>query len=903
MGLFKLDKKIYVSSSVYNMAGDENDRPNFLKSSMFSAIMNPYDAYLGETIVSNYLKGPGILQRSFFNYAVRRDLAGLPTFSFRNTTDIDPDVVAPFIPVAMSPVGLQTNIQSAELTDGDFTIWAEKYLLENDPAVNTTDWVCDYDKTNHEITIQYVSGGSATFDASNYDKDKQFIIARYYQSVPARVEALVTGSSTVDDLTPPTTVGYSLDSETNTGVENFSLDQNVEVTKVYSDGVTPTTVETTPQTILEDYNPTERLYSRTDYQGGNGVNGETSNIERFYYLTERREITTDLVGTDVVVVNDLGGGETETVTTNTSGEFLTAIYNWREDTQETILEAIEGDPSIYIYEIGTGESVLDALQTETTLAGDPEYYPFLPIRLDNLTIRNGIYTDLFSETKSAYRRATRGQSFDKIIDEVEDNPDLGDIDYCYMQWGVSVNVIETACRKYMYEFFRDMITYQNSSATTVADFKSKVSTYNSAFSALEGWIEDQTDPGNAHYGDPRPDVPSLSMPPSTTVRLRSDHPSLGGFDNRYSWVTIEEELLNGVGKPGAVEGDYWFETGETYNWDVHSGFDSDLYAAKDTTTNTMNQMWLFKQTGTFTYSRLSIWGMVHHNYIYGGKSVRTTLKEGVDDLEPSVFIIPLHAPTVRVMGVKDFTQMATANTWLTFNSYLVVKQKWYETFLGMLLIMIVVFTVAALIAPAAVGGATGILGTNAAVGASFGLSGISATVAGAVTNAIAATVIARAVSTVSIEIFGEKWGAIIAAVVTFAISAGTSGGFNFSNMMSPQNLLQLGSAIANGYQGFVAANIGEINAQKLENEYGYEFAKDGLEQMMRDKGLINDLSFDQLTLTDSIKGNDSRVSSTYVPESLDEFINRTTMTGSDIVELTLSMVTNYAELQQTLPKK
>jgi len=302
---------------------------------------------------------------------------------------------------------------------------------------------------------------------------------------------------------------------------------------------------------------------------------------------------------------------------------------------------------------------------------------------------------------------------------------------------------------------------------------------------------------------------------------------------------------------------------------------------------------------------MSIWGMVHENFIYGGKAVRTTLAEGVADTAESVFIIPLHAPTVKTLGVKDFTQMALSNTFITFNSYKVVKKKWYQTFLGMLFIVIAIVVVSALIAPSAVGGASGVFGTNAAVGGALGLTGTSAIVAGAVTNAIAAVVIAQAVGVASVAIFGEKWGAIIGAIVNFAISFGVANGFSnltLSNMMNPQTLLQFSSALANGYQGFVMAEIGEINAQMEENKDAYEKATKDINDLMRSMGLTDDLIFDQMSLTDSVKGNGSKqVSGTYLPETLDQFIGRTTMTGSDVVDITLSMVSEYSDLQLTLP--
>lgn len=906
MGLFG-SKKIYVSSSVYNLAGDEIDRPDFLKSSLFSAVMNPYNAYLGEVIVQNYLTGPGIMQRSFFNYAVRSDLAGLPTFTVRNSVAIDPAIVSPHIPVAASPVGLENSVQTAEITDGDFTYWAEQWLLENNPTEYATEWVSDYNKTDHEITIQYEGGGTQIVPGGNYDKNKQYIIARFYQSIPTDIQPYVTGFLTSNVLVPPSISGYSLDNTVNTGVVNYTLNQEVEVTKVYSDG-SPTTVTTTYPTVPASFDGLDFTYNRVDFVGGDGFSLETSNVEKWYHLFENREVTINSTGFDVVVVNDLGGGDTETVTTNTSGEFLTPIYDWREDTQQTILEAITIDGvRIFIYEIGTGNVALDALQSEVDPGGVPEYYPFIPVRLNNKSMLHVDYATLYAESKKAYKRATKGQSLEDLIIEIEDNPDIGDIDYSYVQWGVSVNVVEPACRRYMYEFFHNLIPHQNTSSADITALKADVASYSLKIVALQAWATAQDNPSDPLYGTPKPPTPQVSDPEMTTVRLQSDHTSLNGFDNRYTWVTIEENNYSGLGKPDAVGGDIWFEAGEVFTWTVQSGiYDRDGNSTISNASKTLKQTYMYKQTSVNTYSRLTIWGMVHNNYIYGGNTVTTTLQDGIDDLSASVFIIPLHAPTVKSLGIKDFTQMSTANTWVVFNSYKIVKKKWYQSFFGMLLAIIAIVVIAAIIAPGAIGGASGAFGTNASVGAAFGLSGTAAVVAGAVTNALAAIVIAQAISVASTTVFGEKWGSIIGAIISFAVSFGIANGFNnlsLSNMVNPQTLLKFSSALANGYTGFVQSNISDINAEMIINQEGYDKAKDDLEELMRSMGFINDLAFNPLALTDSVKGNGSSgLQGSYTPESLDEFINRTTMTGGDIVDFTLSMVTDYAELQQTLPK-
>jgi hypothetical protein len=905
MGLFG-GQSVYVSSSVYNLAGDEADRPNFLKSSIYSAVMNNNNPYLGEVIVGNYITGPGILQRSFYNYAIRNNLSGLPSLTVRNTVAVDPVLVSQYILVPSTPVGVEIKCQSAEITDGDFSYWAEKWLYENNPSAVNTQWLCDYNEVTNEITVQYSDGTTDIFSGTNYDKEKQYIIARYYQNIPEEVLPLVVGNTTYNTLTPPDVSEYSLTNTTNTGIINYSLNQTETVTKEYSDG-SPTTTTITELVVDTSWDGIHREYQKTDYIGGDGTTLETSNLISFYHQYENREITNDLVGTDVVVINDLGNGVTETVTTNTSGEFLTPIYDWRVDTQEVVIQAHVGNTFMFIYEIGTGNAALDSLQSELTPINTTEYYPFIPLRLNNVSLLDPVYDNLYAESSSAYRKASNGQSLKTLIDEIELNPDIGDIDYSYVQWGVSVNTTEASCLNYMYEFFRNLILNQNTTSANITALKNSIADYDAAIVLQDTWTVAQTDPLNPLYNTPKPNTPNIIDPETTTIRLNSSDPSLGSFDNRYTWVSIEENSYTGTGKVGAVTGDIWFEQGETLTWSVQTGIVSrDGLSTVNSKTKTIEQIHMYKQTGVDTYSKLNIWGMIHNNFIYGGRSVQITLKDGINDLEPSAFIIPLHAPTIKNLGIVNFTQMATANTWITFNSYLVVKKKWYQTFFGMLFTIVAIVTASVLFAPAVLGSTSGILGVNSVVGTSFGLTGTAAIIAGAVTNAIAAIIVSQVIGKVSIEIFGEKWGSIISSIVNFAITFGVANGFdslNLSNMIKPQNLLKMSSALANGYSGFVASNISDIQDVMSKNQSAYDKAEQDIEDLMASLGLVNDLSFNPLGLTDSVKGNVSNNNVTsYVPESLDQFINRTTMTGSDIVEFSLSMITDYAELQRTLPK-
>ena len=278
-----------------------------------------------------------------------------------------------------------------------------------------------------------------------------------------------------------------------------------------------------------------------------------------------------------------------------------------------------------------------------------------------------------------------------------------------------------------------------------------------------------------------------------------------------------------------------------------------------------------------------------------------TSDEALDDTGDSGFLIPLHMPSLKAAGLVSATQLATANTYIVFNSYQVFKKYWYQRFLGMLFIVIVVVVAIALIVPAAVGGISGILGTNAALGASLGLSGTSAIVAGAVANALAAVIILTVLSVGSTAIFGAKWGAIIGSLLSFALTFGMAGGFiNLATLFQPSNLLSLSSALANGYQGFVQANIAEMGADMFKVGEEYQKEMDRIQDLMSEL-MGNDLAFNPMSLTDASKGNGSGTGR-YLPESLDDFIQRTTLTGSDIVDLTLSMINDFSDLSLTLPR-
>lgn len=853
MGLFSPKTTIQVASTVYNMAGDALDRPNFLKTIMFAAVLSPYTKYLGETIVGQYLSGSGIRQRLFQKWCIQKDFPGLPTLKIRNEYPIDPAIVAPEITPPGSPAGLQTRVTEAFITSGDYRYFTDQYVYATYPALVGTAYLSEYYVDTNEILIQYVDTSTEIISAGIYDVSKDFVVAYHYFYLDSDIGSVVTGTTftgVTDSGLLPNVTGYTLDSTVNTG----------NVTYTFVDLST------------EDYNGTLKTYSKTEYIGGDGITEAVVNRTTTIYIWEYRYVVT--------------------------GDHLEPMYDHRTDYQDETLGAQIGDAAVFIYELGTGNTTLDPLQDLTDVVSDPEFYPIIPIRLNNMSIFDPTYDSitgngLYKKSSDAYKRMSGGQVFSKLVEEIEANPDIGDIDYAYIQYGVSFNDNDMTAGRYLYDFFQELIPYQNTDEAYMTSFVTAVGLQDSFAVDLAAWTVAQADSGDPLYGTTKPTYVNLTPPEITTIQLKCDDPLLSSSDMRISWVAIIEDAFTGIGRVDARRGDVWKtkETGITFT--------------ATTGVNTIEKTFIYRQTsvevGFETYSRMTVYGMIHQNFIYGGKYVQISAHEAIDDTGASGFLVPLHAPTLKAMGMVDLTQLAMSNTYLVFNSYQVTKTYWYQTFLGQLLIIILVVVISVLLSPAAFAGVTGVFGTNLAVGVGLGLAGTAAIVAGAVANTLAAILISTALSEGSKMLFGDKWGSLIGAIMGFAFNFGMSGGFqNLNSFFNPNTLLQFGNALANGMQGFAAAEIQEMALKTEEARIAFEKRKKEIEELSA-QTFGSDLSFDPMSLMDTGTGNDPGIL-LYRPEDLDGFIQRTLMNGTDMVELSLGFIENFTKISLTLPE-
>lgn len=523
-----------------------------------------------------------------------------------------------------------------------------------------------------------------------------------------------------------------------------------------------------------------------------------------------------------------------------NGVYIYATYNI--ETDMTPDPPVITGPFVFIYKFGTGNTTLDALIIAE--ADDGEYIPYIPIRLDGEFLSDTYEASSYALAKKAYKKVSRG-NLDDVIASLNDNPDLDEIDYAYIVFGVPMNVLNKHCRKYLFEFFDRLRGIQTN--TNVE------------------WLLWQA----------AMDASEIVTAPENSVHIKSNGVLDTNINMKITWNTINYETGTGLGKVGATDDEYWLEA--------------------STVTYQDNVVEIFHQIDSNNWEKLIVIGAVHTNLVYNNKSVVITATEALDDVDESGFLVPLHYDTLYDMGIKDSTEVCSQSMFMVLNSYTVVKKKWYQT--GIFKIIVFAAIIAISIAVPPLGGAA--MATYASIGAAIGLTGILGAIVGAIVYSIATMIVMKVIGKISTELFGERFGQIIGAVLGVvamtigpAVLQGGSMSSAWGQMMSATNLLNMTNALAGGISGYVAAGAMKTmqETEELKRQYQQDYAE--LAQKFADEFGYGKAFVDPLGLTGNQFGNWS--------ETEAQFLSRTLMTGTDIAELSKDMLNNFVEYTLTL---
>jgi hypothetical protein len=185
VGLFSSKKTIQVSSVVYNLAGDIDKRPDYLKTTVLGSVLSKNTASsMGEKLTGSYLNGPGMQLRRFPGWARRTGFAnfmGVPSGTVTLAATIDKVALTGMLPHA---AGTSVILQTAEIGPPDYSYWVARYMVLNHPTLLETDYTSDFDTSTGSILVRLAGGAQESFTPSDYVADVRYLYATYSETSP-----------------------------------------------------------------------------------------------------------------------------------------------------------------------------------------------------------------------------------------------------------------------------------------------------------------------------------------------------------------------------------------------------------------------------------------------------------------------------------------------------------------------------------------------------------------------------------------------------------------------------------------------------------------------------------------------------------------------------------------------
>jgi hypothetical protein len=751
MGLFSSKTVTVVSSVVYNLAGEDDDRMDVVKSTIIGSILSGKSESMGKVLQSAAMNGGGSRQRSFFSWAQRNIPEWMPTAAIENVESVSTDVVIAGMSEILTLAENQVlYVKTAVIDDPDLSYWAEDWVRKNRPELTDNDWFADFSGSTGEILIQ---------------------------------------------------VGEE---------------------------------------------PVVRVPATADHVWALGS------------TTSRRLLFADYT---IVTLDPVTG------------------------------VASESDPEMFVYRMGSGNATFDALSATTIPMS--EFYPAIPMRLNNKSIREAGLEDTYETAKKAYKKMFSGE-IDTMLDSIETNENVGDIDYAFIVQGVPLNTKNNVGRAYIFKFIQKLMENQYTNAASTTAFINSQSATAANQVSFDNWLAGNVEGSNfsPSYGTAPASTENSVTAQATKNSFRVYTADMPEFDLRLSWDAISESQHAGNAK-GTVDpakvGDYWFEAGESFGGSIFKNSSS-------------SNLIMYHQYSPYMYSKIVVRNFKHENYVYKNKAVKTSVADAFEEEDDSGFIIPLHYPTVRSMGIIKGNELSTNSGYILFNTYQQYKVRWYQRGIFKVIFFIVMIGISIFFPPAgAAFGGTGILGGNLALGVALGATtAMTAIILGAVANALAAMVVTTLISKGAVAIFGEKLGAIIGTLVSFvamqySAQFAAEGNFNvnWGNIFKAENLLKLTDSVSDAYAGFLNADTMEVFAEMENAAKEYEQDMERVENLSNEILGMTNIGINPMMFTDATE---------YFGESSGTFLSRTLLTGSDIATISLAAIGDFPTASLELPK-
>ena len=894
---FMSEEVIVVGSSVFNLAGDADQRGVYLKNTILNSTLSgsSQKTGIGMDIFNSHMQGPGTKIHNYAKWArtsgYAEKVGGIEGVIVRNNT-ISEDAFNALFP---SVPNKEYDFISSYLLSINYKLLAEQYLGDHYPTRLAETYSVTADTvevpaligTRQELTgklkIKFAADNLVFTPPVDIFSNASITYVRYRERtlLPPIVttDPLVTTENSSD---LPNLSGFS-GSYSAPVTHTETLTDSVRTVVTYSDSTpgSDTTVNTPKSASIDTK---EGTFSKLISLPITVTGGIDRTISYSIWFTYRIA--------EMTVTNSVTEG-TKTTTTTTTTQSLVQVYKYQH-TQSDLTVGNWSLNKILTYVKGT-DPIIDALIYSGLEQTMGMFIPIIPLRLHNTAVDKENYPEQYEWNRKASRKAFgKKKEYDKLLTNLKENPDVKSIDHAWIVYGVSLGSTQRDGKLYLYEFFKTISNASTEEHTlTASSYAAAVVEY---WDALEDYEKGSE---NGPRGDP-------PVPPKVTEHVFKTYTTTpfggqiaatpweynisisakGGYrysgtgfnsraDNKknVAWVYVAGQVsVKNRREVSQGDGSYWEYFYET----------SDVIR-------------IGKQITEDFWEEYEYFDLVHTNVVYEGVSVITLGGAAITTGENSSFLIPLNEAMFNNMNLIRRTQLSLECAFLTINYYDKQEIPWYASGLFQIIIVVIIIVVA-IYTGYVDGNTVGLLGTNAAVGAAIGLTSTAAIVAGAILNALAAAIVSALITKLSTALLGDKIGTIVGAVVSMVVLWGATStkGFDMSSMLQSMtkadNLLKLTMTGAKMVGDYMSMTAQEIVADTKNLMAEFKESSDEISKMAEE--YLGSTGLDPMLISEATR---------FMQESSEEFLTRTLMTGDDIVNTTIDLVETFPQQQLKLP--
>lgn len=782
-------------------------------------------------------------------------------------------------------------------------------------------------------------------------------IALYYKPTFSTVGGVINEPLQTGLVEFPEEIAYMyLTSNTTT---NHSYNRNKVTTTVvsYSDGRPNETTSNTVPIGTANWENFNRQYVKTGYQFSyeNQTDGKRNDCLRVWQTISQVgsiQVVNHVTTTQEIIF----GGVIKTTTVTVATDTL-VFAKQAQRARQGINITDYGPVKLWSYQLGTGYPNLD-----TWFNNDmPPFFPVIPIRWKNRMISVS-HPDIAARNTKLIRRGY-SINYMKLENSLAEHPNLGDIDHAYLFFGVPINAKDNASKLYLFKFFEYFFKDATSKTPYAMDgwqygwdrrnlpdvsdhydefedfSRVKATPVNQCPSMITRWLRITNAfgldlkyafhyrgivtgtgraYGNMNIGEVRISLESPGIYNKWNWTGKDSPGNFAGFPQlSLWWRRWYDFVVPGTTDRRSVIGyiteiPIYYDT-PTYNvmsnfgtsnriYNIHSPVEVNLnnYNIQAITNDTVYVITYQKSDNS--WQQIRIMGLTMENHIYSPqKIVKWWNDASIGIEEDSDFIIPLHEGVLKSMNFMDATEVCTQAGFVLANCYVVnitkVKKKGFLGFFIGILVAVVAITIA-IVAPYL---APGMSALFTSLGSSLGFTGVAAVIAGGAVSMLAGLVLTQIITGIASLIFGDKLGALIGAIISVVVGhvvTGMQQGLSFvsaaKGLVSAEGVLAMTSAVGNGLQEFY-----QISAQQ-------KVAKlhDFIEESQKELKSIWDKNQRLIEKYEAEFGRSAIMFNRWSSpnESMDTFIARTLLLGSDVAAITNGYVTNFVASTITLKK-